>query len=169
MNRKPDSGQPQPKHKADAETEVLRAIASFELAKGLVVLLAGFGALSLIHRDVWDVATSLLRLLHIKHRYHYTDVFLRLAERVTDRELWLVAGVAALYSTIRFIEAYGLWKKRPWAEWFALISGAAYLPFEINELFRRVSVFSVMLLLANLGIVAYMLYLRLVKREPSAP
>jgi len=44
------------KHKLDAETEVLRAIASFELIKGLVVLLAGFGALYLIDRDVWDVA-----------------------------------------------------------------------------------------------------------------
>jgi uncharacterized membrane protein (DUF2068 family) len=76
-----------------------------------------------------------------------------------------VAGVAALYSTLRFIEAYGLWKKRVWAEWVALISGAVYLPFEINELFRRVSALSVLLFVANLGIVMYMLYLRLVKRE----
>ena len=75
------------KHKHDAETDVLRAIASFELTKGLVVLLAGFGALWLIDRDVWDVAVSFLRILHIKHRYHYADVFLRLARDATDRQL----------------------------------------------------------------------------------
>ncbi len=155
------------RRKRDTETELLRAIATFELIKGLVVLLAGFGALSLWHRDVWDVAVSLLRLLHIKHRYHYADVFLRVAQDVTDRELILVAVVAALYSTLRFVEAYGLWKKRAWAEWFAAASGALYLPFEINELFRRLTVFGIGLFVANLGIVIYMLYLRLLKGDKA--
>jgi uncharacterized membrane protein (DUF2068 family) len=156
-----------PKHKHNAEAEVLRAIASFELTKGLVVLLAGFGALSLVHRDVWDVAISLLRLLHIKHRYHYADIFLRLAEGVTDRELVLVAVVAALYSSLRFIEAFGLWKQRAWAEWVALISGGVYLPFEIVELFRHATLIKLAIFLANLGIVFYMLYLRLLKKDSS--
>ena len=164
IGEQPEKPRPR-RRKLDAETEVIRAIATFELAKGLVVLLAGFGALSLVHRDVWDVAVSLLRLLHIKHRYHYADVFLRVAQDITDRELILVAVVAALYSTIRFVEAYGLWKKRGWAEWFAAASGALYLPFEINELFRRVHIFGVALLVANLAIVIYMLYLRLVKGD----
>src|ERR1041384_5732593 len=154
------------KHKLDAETEVLRAIASFELIKGLVVLLAGFGALYMINRDVWDVAVSLLRVLHIRHRYHYSDVFLKLARDVTDRLLLMVAALALLYSTLRFVEAYGLWRKRAWAEWIAFASGTIYLPFEINELFHRVTVFRVGLFVVNLAIVIYMLYLRLVKHDP---
>ena len=156
---------PSVKHNLDAETEVLRAIASFELIKGLVVLLAGFGALYLIDRDVWDVAVSFLRLLHIKHRYHYADVFLRLARDVTDAQLIMVAVLATLYSTLRFVEAYGLWWKRAWAEWIAFASGALYLPFEINEMFRRLTVFRVGIFVVNLAIVIYMLYLRLVKRD----
>jgi uncharacterized membrane protein (DUF2068 family) len=159
-----DSPKPR-KHKLDAETEVLRAIASFELIKGLVVLLAGFGALWLIERDVWDVAVSFLRFLHIKHRYHYADVFLRVAANITDRQLLLVAVVALLYSTLRFVEAYGLWRKRAWAEWIAFASGTLYLPFEINEMFRRLTVFRVGLFVVNLAIVIYMLYLRLVKHD----
>jgi len=132
--------------------------------------LAVFGVLWLVNRDVWDVAVSLLRVLHIKHRYHYADVFLRVAQNITDRQLILVAVVAALYSTLRFIEAYGLWKKRVWAEWFAFASGTLYLPFEINELFLRLTIFGIGLFVANLGIVIYMLYLRLVKRDsPPAP
>ena len=167
-SEQPDSPGPR-KRRLDAETEVIRAIATVELVKGLVVLLAGFGALSLVHRDVWDVAVSFLRLLHIKHRYHYADVFLRVAQDITDRELVLVAVVAALYSTLRFVEAYGLWKKRGWAEWFAAASGALYLPFEINELFRQVTVLGVGLLVINLAIVIYMLYLRLVKGDSRIP
>ena len=37
----------------------LRAVASLELAKGVVVLLLGFGAVSLVHKDAWDVAEAL--------------------------------------------------------------------------------------------------------------
>src|ERR1043166_3493086 len=154
------------KHKLDAETEVLRAIASFELIKGLVVLLAGFGALYMINRDVWDVAVSLLRVLHIRHRYHYADVFLKVARDVTDTQLLMVAGLALLYSTLRFVEAYGLWRQRAWAEWVAFASGTIYLPFEINELFHRVTVFRVGLFAVNLEIVIYMLYFGLVKPGP---
>ncbi len=154
------------KHKLDTETELLRAIATFELIKGLVVLLAGFGLLYLIKRDVWDVAVSLLRVLHIRHRYHYADVFLKLARDVTDRQLLIVAALATLYSTLRFVEAYGLWRQRVWAEWVAFASGALYLPFEINELFHQVTTFRVGLFVVNLAIVIYMLYLRLVKHGP---
>jgi len=159
------TGKP-PKQKLDTETEVLRAIASFELIKGLVVLLAGFGAFYLLDRDVWDVAVSFLRLLHIRHRYHYADVFLKLARDVTDAQLIMVAVLATLYSTLRFVEAYGLWRKRAWAEWVAFASGAIYLPFEINELFHRVTVIRVGIFVVNLAIVIYMLYLRLVKHGP---
>lgn len=140
----------------------LRAIASLELAKGLIVLLLGFGAVSLVHRDAWDVAEALLRFLHVNPDHHrYAQVFLNLADNVTDAKLWALAGGAAAYSIVRFVEAYGLWRERTWAEWFALISGALYVPFEVYELVRRPSLIHVAVLLINLAVVFYMLYLRL--------
>jgi uncharacterized membrane protein (DUF2068 family) len=148
----------------DAQAKVLRAVASVELTKGLVVLLAAFGALSLVHRDAWDVAFSLLHLLHINHQHHYAQVFLELANGVTDRTLLLVAAGAATYSSMRFVEAYGLWRQRAWAEWFAFVSGAIYLPFEVHELYRRPTLIKVVILVVNLAIVLYMLYLRLTDR-----
>jgi uncharacterized membrane protein (DUF2068 family) len=146
-------------------SQVLRAVATVELAKGLVVLLAGFGALTLMHRDAWDVASSFLHFLHISHRHHYAQVFLEIAEGITDRQLWLVAAGAATYSTLRFIEAYGLWRERPWAEWFALISGTVYLPFEVHEMMVRPTLIKLAILLINLAIVLYMLYLRLLQQQ----
>ena len=84
---------------------------------------------------------------------------MRSANRVTDQKLWTFAGVALVYSILRFVEAYGLWKARAWAEWIALISGAIYLPFEVVELIRRLTVFHLSLLIANLAVVLYMVYL----------
>lgn len=147
----------------------LRTVASLELAKGLVVLLLGFGAVSLVHKDAWDIAEALLRFLRVDpDRHHYAQVFLDLADNVTDAKLWALAGGAAAYSIIRFVESYGLWRERTWAEWFALISGAIYVPFEAYELIRRPSAIHAAVLLINLAIVFYMLYLRLSARAETA-
>ena len=147
----------------------LRAVASLELAKGLVVLLLGFGAVSLVHKDAWDTAEALLRFLHVDpDRHRYAQVFLNLADNITDAKLWAVAGGALAYSIVRFIEAYGLWRERTWAEWFALISGSLYVPFEAFELVRRPTPIHLGVLLVNLAIVFYMLYLRLSARAEHA-
>jgi len=147
----------------------LRAVASLELAKGLVVLLLGFGAVSMVHKDAWDAAEALLRFLHVNpDRHHYAQVFLNLADNVTDAKLWALAAGAAAYSVVRFVEAYGLWLERTWAEWFALISGALYVPFEVYEVMRRTTPIHVAVLLVNLAIVFYMLYLRLLAQAETA-
>jgi uncharacterized membrane protein (DUF2068 family) len=72
----------------------------------------------------------------------------------------LVAIVAGVYCFMRFIEAYGLWRGRAWAEWFALISGAIYLPLEIYELTRHATPIRWGVFLVNVLIVAYMGWLR---------
>jgi uncharacterized membrane protein (DUF2068 family) len=146
--------------KTEKQLAALRAVATFELAKGLAVLLAAVGALSLVHRDAWDVASSLLHLLHIGRHHHYVDVFMKLADGVTDEKLWLVAGGCVVYSTVRFVEGYGLWHARAWAEWFAAAAGAVYVPFEVYELIRKLTLIRIGILLVNLAIIFYMLYLR---------
>jgi uncharacterized membrane protein (DUF2068 family) len=146
----------------------LRTVASLELGKGLVVLLLGFGFVSLVHKDAWDVAETLLHFLHVNPDRRYAQVFLNLADNITDAKLWAMAGGALAYSIVRFVEAYGLWLERTWAEWFALISGALYVPFEAYELVRRPNMIHLAVLLINLGIVLFMLYLRLSAQMEAA-
>jgi uncharacterized membrane protein (DUF2068 family) len=79
-----------------------------------------------------------------------------------------VAGTAAVYAVLRFVEAYGLWKARAWAEWIALVSGMLYLPFEIFKLVTRPNIFHVGLLIVNLAVVLYMAYVLLETRAVKA-
>jgi uncharacterized membrane protein (DUF2068 family) len=111
-----------------------------------------------------DVTESFLEWLHISPDAHYAQVFLNLADQVTDAKLWGVALGALAYSSLRFAEAYGLWRERAWAEWLALISGAIYLPFEIYELIRRPDFIRLAIFLVNLAVVLYMVYLRMQAR-----
>ena len=66
-----------------------------------------------------------------------------------------------VYAIIRFAEAYGLWRARAWAEWFALISGTIYVPFEIHALFHHPNPIKWAILFINIAIVLYMARLRM--------
>jgi len=134
----------------------IRAVALLEAAKGALVLLAGFGALSLIHHDAGRLADQLVGHLHLNPAKHYPRIFIDAAEQLTDARLWVLAGLAAVYGLVRFVEAYGLWGARRWAEWFAAISGGVYIPFEIYELFQSVNWLSLGALVVNVFIVGLM-------------
>ena len=141
------------------QRRALRAVAFFEFVKGVFVLFMGVCALLLVHQDVWLIAQSLLAAFHVNPDRHFAQVFLDYADNVTDTHLWAAARIAFAYSTLRFAEAYGLWRGRSWAEWVAFVSGTLLLPFEIRELLRGVTALRSALFLGNLAIVAYMLYL----------
>jgi uncharacterized membrane protein (DUF2068 family) len=139
----------------------LRAVAAFEASKGILVLLLGLGLLSLIHKDVEDSAEHLLMHLHINPDRRLARSFLNAASHVTDGRLWALAGAAAAYASVRFTEAWGLWHRRVWAEWFALLSGAIYLPWEVLKIIERPNWWHFTLLAGNLVIILYMVYVRL--------
>ena len=137
----------------------LRAIALFEAGKGLLVLALGFGLLSALGKGVEEAAEELVLGLHLNPASRYPKIFIDAASAASTGQLWLLAALALGYAVLRFLEAYGLWRARRWAEWIAVASGAIYLPLEIYELASRVSWVRVGALLANLAIVLYMLAL----------
>lgn len=145
-----------PKHTAG-----LRTVAVFEAAKGLLVLLVEIGLLSLIHKDVAAVAERVVHRFHMNPEHRVSHVILEAAYKATDAKLWALAGGAAAYSTVRFVESYGLWHKRVWAEWFALLSGCLYLPWEVYEIIDHPSLIHFAVFGANVIIVLYMLSIRL--------
>jgi uncharacterized membrane protein (DUF2068 family) len=144
----------------------VRAVALFEAAKGTLVLLTGFGALSLIHHDAQQFAEQLVSHLHLNPAKHYPQIFIDAAAHLTDTRLWLMASLAASYGLVRFVEAYGLWHGRRWAEWFAAVSGGIYIPFELYELFQRGSWLSLGALVINVLVVVLMIS-ALYRHRPS--
>lgn len=147
------------------QRQVLRAVAGFEFFKGIFVILMGICALALVHKDTWLIAESLLALLHISTDRRSAQIFLDFADSITDARLWAAARIAFAYAALRFTEAYGLWNERTWAEWVAFLSGTLLLPLEVRELFRGVTAVRSSLLLVNLAVVFFMLYIILANRR----
>ena len=146
----------------------VRAVAIFELGKGLLLLLVGFGALAFLHHDVRALAVGLVGWLHLDPEQRYPSIFIRAASEVTDGKLWLGSGIAFAYAAFRFTEGYGLWHQRSWAEWLALVSGGIYLPLEGYELMQKVTWVRAAVLLANIGVVMLMV-VALRRRRKSGP
>ena len=140
------------------QRRVLRAVAALEFSKGIFVVLMGICALALVHRDTWLIAELLLARLHISTDHRSAQIFLDFADSVTDARLWAAVRFAFAYEALRFAESYGLWKERTWAEWVAFVSGTLLLPLEVRELFRGITFWRCALLIGNLAIVCYMLY-----------
>lgn len=134
----------------------VRAIAVLEAAKGGLVLVVGFGLLSLVHHDAQQIAEQIVGHLHLNPANRYPRIFVAAAAAVSDARLMLLAGGATAYALVRFVEAFGLWRGRRWAEWFAAVSGAIYMPFELYALVDRVSWLSVGALCVNAFVVGYM-------------
>ena len=139
----------------------LRAVATFEAIKGTAVLLLGLGLLGFIHKDVERTVESLLVHLHINPDFRVSRVVLEAAARMTDGRLWAFAGGAVAYTAVRYVEAWGLWRRRVWAEWFALLSGTLYFPLEIIKVIEKPNWLHAIIFLGNVIIVLYMLYIRI--------
>jgi len=151
----------------------LRVVAVFEGAKGGLVLITGFGLLAFIHRGLHNAAEEVVRHLHLNPARHYPRIFLDAAARVNDTQLWLLALAAFLYAVVRFIEAFGLWRRKRWAAWFGVLSGGVYIPVELFEAAHRLSWARPTVLGINLAIVAYLAYELTTRgrppRNPSLP
>jgi uncharacterized membrane protein (DUF2068 family) len=138
----------------------IRTIAAFEAAKGALVLIAGCGLLSLAHRDAQGLAEEIVHRLHLDLARDHPRILLEAATQLGNSHLQLLACAALLYSAIRFVEAYGLWRYRRWAEWFAILSSGAYLPLEVYELLRHPTAVRASVLTANAALVAYLIRVR---------
>jgi uncharacterized membrane protein (DUF2068 family) len=134
----------------------VRAVAAFEAVKGLLVVAVGLGLASLAGKDAESAAEALLRQLHLDPAERLPRIFLQAASTVSDRQLLMLAALAATYAVARLLEAYGLWHGWRWAQWLAALSGAIYLPLEVYELASRPTPLRLFALVANLCIVAYM-------------
>jgi uncharacterized membrane protein (DUF2068 family) len=70
----------------------------------------------------------------------------------------VLAGTAVAYCVVEAVEAVGLWRERRWAEYLTALATAGFLPFEINELIKRVTVLRVGALVVNIAILVWLVW-----------
>jgi uncharacterized membrane protein (DUF2068 family) len=134
----------------------LRWIAVLEAVKGMLAAATGLWLLSLFQYTPRALAKQLVERLHLNPGSHYPDLFVANVGTLSDRSITLLGLAALVYAALRFIEAMGLWQDRAWAKWFAAVTGAIYIPFELYELLQGYNGFVIGALVINCLVVAYL-------------
>jgi uncharacterized membrane protein (DUF2068 family) len=134
----------------------LRIIAVFEVMKGLLGLALAYVLITQGRQDVEKLSKWLVHRFHLDPTEGLGPKILTLAEHMDDSLLHMLTVLAFAYVAVRFVEAYGLWRERRWAEWFAAVSAGLYVPFELWEIIHHVTLLKIFLFGANIGIVAFL-------------
>ncbi len=142
-----------------------KTIALLEAVKGISAVLIVIAIHVLESVNLHTQVVSLLTAFHINLDGYYSQMLLHSVDRLTRFSFNLVTVLAICYAMIRFIESYGLWHEMRWTEWFAFLSGAIYLPFEIYEVYKNINIASVGVLMINLIVVSYMY--TILKKHPE--
>jgi uncharacterized membrane protein (DUF2068 family) len=138
---------------------VLRAIAAFRFAKAAVLLLAGAGILRLVHRDVGAAAERLVETMHLNPGNHYLLRAIARVSNLTPNQLREIGLAAFFYAGLFIIEGVGLWRLKRWGEWVTVVVTGSLLPFEFISVWRHPEIPKIAVLVANLAIVAYLIWM----------
>ncbi len=146
----------------------LRAIAWYKFVKAALLIAIALGTLRLLRPDVAGVAERWVAALSLRHDRRVVGQLIALALGMSPRRLHaFVIGVlvfAALFTT----EGVGLWMGKRWAEYLTVVATTLFVPLEIFELTRAVTVPRVAALVINLAVVAFLVW-RLLPRLAAGP
>ena len=133
----------------------LKVIAIVEALKGFISCAIVLGIYFFPSKDLRQLGELLVQHFHLNPVHPISEILIDFSRRIPQVSLNLIMSIAVVYTVVRWIEAYGLWKDFRWTEWLAIISCAIYVPFEIYAAIHHPSMTSITLLIINLGIIAY--------------
>ena len=154
MNKTPHKKEP---NAPATRGRALRVIAAFKFIKGLLLVVAGIGAIKVLHKDIADVATHWIEAIRIDpDNRHVHGIIVKLG-LVDDRRLEELSVGSFFYAALFLTEGVGLWMKKRWAEYFTVIVTCSLMPIEIYELVVRVTITRIAVILINVSIVWYLI------------
>jgi uncharacterized membrane protein (DUF2068 family) len=145
---------------------ILRLLSLERFAKGILVLIAGYGVIRFrSSRDAVERAFNedlpLLKPFADKIGWNLEEssvvhTISKVIEAESSTLLFVAIGLI-VYGVLQLIEGVGLWMLKRWGEYFAVVATSLGLPIEIYELTERITVFRIGALVINVIAVLYIL------------
>lgn len=132
-------------------------IAAYKFAQALLFAALGVGALRLLHKDVGDLVQQLVDHLRFNPESRFVNFILERASDVDDRMLRRIGAVVFCYAGLGMLEGIGLYLEKAWGEYLTLAITASFLPWELFEVFRRLTMMRTSLLIINFLVFLYLL------------
>ena len=134
-------------------------IAAYKLLGALLFIAIGVGALRLLHKDIDDVVWRMISDFKMNPESRLVNFIFEKAELLNDPILRRIGLGAFCYAAVGILEAIGLYLEKAWGEFLTLAITASFLPFEIHEIMRRLTPMRVGLLVANILVLVYLIWM----------
>lgn len=142
----------------------LLAIGLFKLAKAIFFFCVGVGAIHLLHKDLEDEVMRLALRFKFDPESRLVSLLLAKVDLIDAHRLRQISVGTFGYSALALTEGVGLLLEKVWAEYLTLILTISFLPWELYELARKPDWFRLSLLLINLAVLWYLIWLLRRKR-----
>ncbi len=153
---------------AKSDERGLLWVGLFKLSKALFFGAVGAGALDLIHKNIGDLLVRIVDALPIDPEGHFAALLMDKVDLIGGHQLRQAGMLSFLYAALCIVEGSGLMMKKVWAEYFTVLLTAGALPWETFELWQRFEWFKVGLLLVNVAVLLYLLWVLKRKRLREA-
>jgi uncharacterized membrane protein (DUF2068 family) len=147
------------KHPKSSHDRGLLLIGLFKLVKAIFFFGIGVGAIHLLHRDLEDEVMRLALKFRFDPESRFVSLLLNKVDLIDAHRLRQISVATFGYSALALTEGVGLLLEKVWAEYLTLILTISFLPWELFELARRPDWFRVSLLLINLAVLWYLIWL----------
>lgn len=145
------------KEKKTRHNKWLLLISAYKVLEAILFAAVGVGALRLVHQDVGGILDDLRVALHFSPESRLINFILDEASLLNDPILRRIGAVAFSYAAVSLAEGIGLYLEKAWGEWFTLAITASFLPWEVFEIFKRLTWVRVALLVINILVFLYLL------------
>ena len=137
----------------------LLLIGLFKLAKAIFFFCVGVGAIHLLHKDLEDEVMRLALKFKFDPENRFVSLLLDKVDLIDAHRLRQISVATFGYSALALTEGVGLLLEKVWAEYLTLLLTISFLPWELYELVRRPDWFRLSLLLINLAVLWYLVWL----------
>jgi len=137
---------------------LLRWIAVERALRTVLLLGVGIVLLTHPHTDWAGEISHLARRLGLDPNANWVRKLVAKVREIGPRERTLFGVVALAFAVLEGTEAYGLWKRRRWAEWLTVLATSLLIVPEVWELTRSVTPLKLGGLIVNILVVAYLVW-----------
>jgi uncharacterized membrane protein (DUF2068 family) len=125
--------------------------------KGILLILISLKGISLLNRDLHQVVDELISQFNLDVDRSVIAITLKKVGMINGHLLLIISVAVFLYGILDLLEAYGLHRRRRWAEYLTVFATGLFIPFEIYEVLEKITLIRTGALIINILVVIFLI------------
>jgi len=126
--------------------------------KGVILELLSISVFPIFSDEVTDFLHHIAARSHLLSSAHVINYLFTKVADASDRKLASFSLLFFLWGLLELSESVGLWKKRRWAEYLAVVGTGMFVPIEAYTLIYQPNIEKVIILFFNILLVIYLIW-----------